>query len=92
MTVGAVVGLLGALAAGPETAPRWVEVLLTPWGRMERVLVFGSLVRAPRLAIAPRPTCTVRALPADPHVDPGMVLDVPGDVDPGMTVPSRCAE
>ena len=108
MTVGAVVGLLGALAAGgPQAA---VEVTWTPSGRREAAVVFGSLVPAPkagsvrlelvpshplpaaRLAVEPRPTCTVRVLPADPHVDPGMVLDVPQDVDPGMTLPSRCAE
>jgi hypothetical protein len=109
MTVVAVVGLLGALAAGPERAPRWVEVILAPSGRKE-ALLFRSLVPAPvagwlglrplesyalpaaRVAIEPRPTCTVRVLPAGPLVDPGMVLDVPQDVDPGMTLPSRCAE
>jgi hypothetical protein len=112
MTVRAVVGLVGALAAGsgPETAQHWVEVIVTPSGRREVALPFGSLVPEPKAGSGPvkpvrsdtarlarpegaqRPTCTVRVLPADPRVDPGMAVTAPQDVDPRMTVTSRCAE
>ena len=39
-----------------------------------------------------RPVCTVRIVPADPHVDTEMTVPVKREVDSRMIVPSRCAE
>ena len=37
------------------------------------------------------PVCTVRVVAPDPSVDPGMAIAATREVDPRMTIPSRCA-
>ena len=65
---------------------------LRPLANDPGIEVAGKPASVRRNDSANAPVCTMRVMPADPHVDPRMAVEMKHDVDSGMAVRSGCKE